>query len=130
MQLKSSITFNRRRINREVVFGCHAAAAFGRSLLLSSLSMTLQWRIIDDDALEFRRWDDEVVVYNGLSGDTHLLDASTAEILLALRHTRLDMLSLAQLLARKWQCEPTPDFLDELEMTLSNMHALSLVERD
>ena len=92
--------------------------------------MTLQWRIIGGDALEFRRWDaDEVVVYNSLSGDTHLLDSSTAEILLMLRHEVLDMLSLARLLARKWRCEPTTDFLDELEMTLSDMHALSLVER-
>lgn len=91
--------------------------------------MTLQWRIIGDDALEFRRWDEEVIVYNALSGDTHLLDLSAAEILLTLRHETLDMLSLARLLAHKWQCDPTPDFLDELEMTLSDMHALSLVER-
>jgi len=92
--------------------------------------MTLQWRIIGGDALEFRHWDaEEVVVYNSLSGDTHLLDSSTAEILLMLRHEVLDVLSLARLLASTWQCEPTTDFLDELEMTLSDMHALSLVER-
>lgn len=91
--------------------------------------MTLQWRTIGDDALEFRRWDEEVIVYNALSGDTHLLAPSAAEILLTLQNETLDMLSLARLLAGKWQCDPTPDFLDELEMTLSDMHALSLVER-
>jgi PqqD family protein of HPr-rel-A system len=92
--------------------------------------MVLQWRIIDDDALEFRCWDEEeVVVYNALSGDTHLLDALAADILLTLRHEAQDMLSLAQLLARKWQCESTPEFLEELEMMLSDMHALSLIER-
>lgn len=89
----------------------------------------MQWRIIADDALQFRHWDDECVVYNSLSGDTHILETTTAEILLALRHGPSDVLSLGQLLADKWQCELNQVFLDELEMTLSDMQALSLVER-
>lgn len=89
----------------------------------------MQWRIIGDSALQFRSWNDEFVVYNALSGDTHLLEESAAQILLALQRAPSDVLSLAQLLAATWQCEPNDDLLREIEMVLSDMHALSLVER-
>ena len=88
----------------------------------------MQWRLIGNDALQFRSWNDECVVYNTLSGDTHILETRAAEILFALQQGPLDMLSLAQLLAGKWQCETDQTFLDELETALSDMHALSLVE--
>jgi PqqD family protein of HPr-rel-A system len=89
----------------------------------------MQWRVIGDSALQFRSWNGEFVVYNSLSGDTHILEESTAQILLVLQQTPSDMLSLAQLLARMWECELCDDFLLEIEMVLSDMHTLSLVER-
>lgn len=89
----------------------------------------MQWRIIDDDALQLRSWDGEFVVYNALSGDLHILDEQAAQILQALQHKPSDVLSLAQRFAAEWQCEPSDDLLHEIEMTMSDMQALALVER-
>lgn len=44
-----------------------------------------RWRLVQGQLLLARRWGDEVVVYNDLSGDTHLLDASAMDLLLALQ---------------------------------------------
>lgn len=88
----------------------------------------MQWRLIDDNALQFRTWNEEFVVYNALSGDTHVLEVPAAEILLLLQQGPMDISSLVQGLADKWQCEPNQTFLNDLEMTLSEMHTLSLVE--
>jgi PqqD family protein of HPr-rel-A system len=89
----------------------------------------MQWRIIDVGALQFRYWDEEFVVYNAFSGDTHILAAQAAELLMLLQGASLETAALAQLLAEKWQCAVSPDFLDEVEMMLSDMQTLSLVKR-
>ena len=39
------------------------------------------WRLTSPAPLPVRVWDGEVVVYNPLSGDTHLLDIVTGELL-------------------------------------------------
>lgn len=39
------------------------------------------WRLSVASPLPLRVWDGEVVVYNPLSGDTHLLDVLTGELL-------------------------------------------------
>jgi len=39
------------------------------------------WRLNPGPPLPLRTWDGEVVVYNPLSGDTHLLDVLTSELL-------------------------------------------------
>jgi PqqD family protein of HPr-rel-A system len=39
------------------------------------------WRLHAEPPLPVRAWDGEVVVYNPLSGDTHLLDVLTGELL-------------------------------------------------
>jgi PqqD family protein of HPr-rel-A system len=89
----------------------------------------MQWQIIEDGALRFRCWDEEFVVYNAFSGDTHILAAPAAELLLMLQGAPLETLSLARMLAEQWQCDVSPDFLGELEMMLSDMQVLSLVKR-
>ena len=89
----------------------------------------MQWRTIDDNALQLRFLDGEFVVYNALSGDLHVLDDRAGHILQALQQAPADVLSLVQRFAREWQCEPDDDLLREIEMTVSDMHALALVER-
>jgi PqqD family protein of HPr-rel-A system len=88
----------------------------------------MRWRTIRDDALIFRAWDDEVVIYNALSGDTHVIDATAAQILQALQQSPSDVQTLAQLLAVQLQCEPGDELNRDIESVLSDMAALSLVE--
>jgi PqqD family protein of HPr-rel-A system len=88
----------------------------------------MRWRTIRDDAFLFRAWDDEVVIYDALSGDTHVIDAAAAQILQALQHSPSDVQNLADLLAVQLQCEPGDELNQDIEAMLSDMAALSLVE--
>jgi len=87
------------------------------------------WRIIGDDLLQVRSWNGEFVVYHALSGDTHILEEANAQLLLELQQKPADVLSLARQLADKWQCELDDDLVREIEMALTEIQALSLVER-
>lgn len=44
------------------------------------------WRLAPGQTLRHRAWQGEYVLYNDISGDTHLLDADAAALLLALQH--------------------------------------------
>lgn len=41
------------------------------------------WRVLPGQARHERAWDEEYVVFDNLSGNTHLLDASAMEVLRA-----------------------------------------------
>jgi hypothetical protein len=45
----------------------------------------LRWRLLPGQCLRHQRWHDECVVFNDLTGDTHLLDAVVLELLLAIQ---------------------------------------------
>lgn len=47
--------------------------------------MAQQWRIVPGQLLRSRSWDGQSVLYNEVSGATHLLDDTILELLQALR---------------------------------------------
>lgn len=47
--------------------------------------MALQWRIVPGQSLRSRSWQGQSVLYNEVSGATHLLDDATLELLHGLR---------------------------------------------
>jgi PqqD family protein of HPr-rel-A system len=47
--------------------------------------MAASWRLVPGQALLHRGWDGAFVLYNDLSGDTHLLSEEAMDLLLALR---------------------------------------------
>lgn len=47
--------------------------------------MASSWRLVPGQALLHRGWDGAFVLYNDLSGDTHLLSDDAMALLLALR---------------------------------------------
>ncbi|HEX8606157.1 MAG TPA: hypothetical protein VF774_26180 [Pseudoduganella sp.] len=47
--------------------------------------MASSWRLVSGQALLYRGWDGAFVLYNDLSGDTHLLSDDAMALLLALR---------------------------------------------
>ena len=89
----------------------------------------MKWRLISDQALHFRFWDDEFVVYNSLSGDTHLLGSTAAQILLKLQQAPSDSTTLAESLAPLLNDERDDEFVVQVEHILADLDTLALIER-
>ncbi|KQV59017.1 MULTISPECIES: HPr-rel-A system PqqD family peptide chaperone [unclassified Duganella] len=51
--------------------------------------MPQQWQLVPGQSLLHRSWDGQVVLYNEVSGATHLLDEQTLGLLQALRDGEL-----------------------------------------
>ena len=60
------------------------------------------WRLTPGQALACREWDGEAVLYNDLSGSTHLLDGAALDVLYALRDEPGDAAQLAVRLADRF----------------------------
>jgi PqqD family protein of HPr-rel-A system len=65
----------------------------------SAAGAALQWRLAPGQRLAHHGWDGEHVLYNDLSGDTHLLDQAALALLLCLRSGPLSEAALAGELA-------------------------------
>jgi PqqD family protein of HPr-rel-A system len=81
------------------------------------------WKLIEGQSLTWRGWDDEYVVYNDLSGDTHLLGADAMDILLHLKTSPADETRLAQAM------QVSDDEREVFLLTLAELGALSLIEK-
>ncbi|WP_295991425.1 HPr-rel-A system PqqD family peptide chaperone [Rugamonas sp.] len=76
----------------------------------------MMWNIVSGQSLHHHRWGDDYVLYNDLSGATHMLDDDAMQLLLALRdgdveQAELDDPALADALASLAQLHlivPTP----------------------
>ena len=88
----------------------------------------MQWRVISDSALHFRCWDNEYVIYNKLSGDTHLLGQTAGMILLRLQENPTNLMTLAEYLALFLRVELDEKFLFHIEHILADLEMLALVE--
>ncbi|WP_342120748.1 hypothetical protein [Pseudoduganella sp. OTU4001] len=75
--------------------------------------MALQWRIVPGQSLRCRTWDSQSVLYNDVSGATHLVDDTLLDLLHALRDGTLT--------AEDWA---DPDLQD----TLASLGNLYLIE--
>jgi len=86
-----------------------------------------KWRIAD--SLHLRAWNDEFVVYHGLSGDTHLLGLAAGHILLALQQKVSDAIALSESLATMMGVRTNSEFMLEMNKILTDLNALALIER-
>ena len=83
------------------------------------------WRLMPGLALRYRTWDNETyVLYNNLSGDTHLTDAAAIEVLELLRQSP----AAAQVLVSALQLDDTPDNLAQLDSLLAELRGQALFE--
>jgi PqqD family protein of HPr-rel-A system len=87
------------------------------------------WRLRPGQALRHRQWDDEYVLYNDLSGDTHLLGGAAIEILLALARGPATDAALAALVEGEFDIDPA-DAAAETGELLALLQRLSLITPD
>jgi PqqD family protein of HPr-rel-A system len=93
------------------------------------MDANMKWSLISDQALHFRSWDDEFVVYNSLSGDTHLLGSVAAQILLKLQQAPSNSATLAESLAPLLHADRDDDVVAQIEHILADLDTLALIER-
>lgn len=85
------------------------------------------WRLIEGQSLRYRCWDGEAVLFNDLSGATHLLGPAAIRVLEALRSSPLSATALAARLLDEFDIDGTS--LDaELDTLLDQLSQLSLIE--
>jgi PqqD family protein of HPr-rel-A system len=84
------------------------------------------WRAVPGQALHHRAWDEEYVVYNNLSGDTHLLDEGTMQLLLAVATAPVDAATLGERLRVALGLDAQE--ISEIPAMLEGLCALSLIE--
>ncbi|HWJ95143.1 MAG TPA: HPr-rel-A system PqqD family peptide chaperone [Telluria sp.] len=77
------------------------------------------WRVVPGQQLACRGWDREYVLYNSLSGDTHLLGEAALRVLRSLDGHPASAPALAALLG---------DDIDDTAGLLADLRALHLVE--
>ena len=90
---------------------------------------TARWKVNSEFPLRWRSWDDEFVVYNSGSGDTHLLDPVAAEALQNLEQESADLSELAGRVAASLKIQADSEFSAYLEQLLSDLYKLGLIER-
>jgi PqqD family protein of HPr-rel-A system len=88
----------------------------------------MKWQAISTEAMYVRSWDDEFVVYNSLSGDTHLLGAAAGHILTGLQRAPSDERSLTESLCETLHAEPTPEMSLQIQAILADLQKLALIE--
>ncbi|QOL50966.1 HPr-rel-A system PqqD family peptide chaperone [Massilia litorea] len=85
------------------------------------------WRLVSGQRLRYRCWDGECVLYNDLSGDTHLLDEFALALLAQLQAAPQAVVQLAA----AFGLDPDADAHDGAAMlhdVLDDLAALHLVE--
>ena len=85
------------------------------------------WRLRPGQTLQYRQWDGECVLYNDLSGDTHLLGDGAIELLLALRRAPATRGALAAILQAGFDIDAAA--LDhETDLLLRDLAHLNLID--
>jgi len=83
------------------------------------------WCLTPGQLLTRRGWDGEYLVYNDLSGDTHLLGELAVELLLALQQGERD----ERALAAELELPDDPEQHAFLQDLLSELASISLIDK-
>lgn len=86
-----------------------------------------QWAVSCAE-LHWRSWDDDVVVFNECSGDTHLLNLAGAEILRFLIERPANLGDLIDLLARRLDVEADEHLSAYIKSALVDFARLGLIK--
>ena len=90
----------------------------------------MKWQVTSDQAVNCCLWDDELVFYNKLSGDTHLLGSAATQVLLELWQSPSNTQSLTEALAPQLQAEKVTheEFSFQIDHFLNELNTLGLIE--
>lgn len=86
------------------------------------------WQLAPGQAFRFRQYGDEFVLYNDLSGATHLLADSAMHLLSVLQAGPLSDDGLADALAGALGCARDPAFDDQAARAVAQLSSLFLIQ--
>ncbi|NHZ63506.1 HPr-rel-A system PqqD family peptide chaperone [Massilia genomosp. 1] len=84
----------------------------------------LSWHVLPGQRLHYRQWEQEAVLFNDLSGDTHLLDADALALLLAVHGGARDAAAMRLALGL---ADEDQDANDALQALLEQLASISLI---
>jgi PqqD family protein of HPr-rel-A system len=89
------------------------------------------WCPVAPDAVAWREWEGEVVLYNHATGDTHHLDPFGGSVMLSLlRHPGgIRMRALLQEISAGFETEPIAQLAGDVERVLADLARLHLAVR-
>lgn len=90
--------------------------------------MSRVWCIAPGQQLASWGWDDEFVLYNNLSGDTHLLDGDSQAILAQLQKSPATLDALLAAFSEGLEPDDVAALPDTITALLSNLQNLFLIE--
>lgn len=90
--------------------------------------MPALWRVTPGQQLTHRGWQDEFVIYNNLSGDTHLIDGDALALLTQLRPAPASIAALALAVGGDLPPDDRAALPDILHAMLESLERLYLVE--
>lgn len=85
------------------------------------------WTLRRGQTLQYRHWDDEYVLYNDLSGDTHLLDDAAIVLLTALQRGPASRGGLVDVLCAEFDADPA-ELDSEADALLVHLKRLYLID--
>lgn len=85
------------------------------------------WRVTPGQTLVFRQWDDDLVLFNSLSGATHLLGPGAALLLDVLQDQPADDDRLAAALQAEFELDDV-EARSELAAMMAGLAKLDLIE--
>ncbi len=89
----------------------------------------LKWRVMGtESALLWRQWDDEYVVFNPSSGDTHVLNLVAAQALKFLERAEADATDLAEHVGATLNLNADDGLLQHMDQLIDQFDELGLVE--
>ena len=86
------------------------------------------WRITQGCQLLWHTWDEEYVIFNTSSGDTHLLDKVSGEILKILEEQSTDLAQLVVKSVERLGLDPNPANTSRIEDLIAKFCELDLIE--
>ena len=94
---------------------------------LVARTQTVQWGVPDANALAWRNWGDEFLVYNAASGQTHHLNFLAGEALRSLEAEAADVGELVRRLANQFEIAEGSPPLQMIDGLIRELDELGLI---
>ncbi len=95
---------------------------------MKSENPSTKWHVPDDNQILLEEWNDEAVVYNSNSGETHQLSRLSVDVLKLIQTQPVSFDALIKSIRILYQVEDNYDLVRQLEELILQFDTLGLIE--